>query len=81
MVVVQMPDGPMREYRLRQTRFGLRLERRFTSYDFITAIRDAGWRIVDINTDVARKCLKRALDGRVDVLAVSSPAVRRRLAF
>jgi hypothetical protein len=50
-LVMQLPDGTTREYRLRATRFGLRLVGRGASYDLLTMWRDGGWRIQDLRTE------------------------------
>ena len=50
-LVMRFPDGTTGEYRLRSTRFGLRLVRRRASYDLLTMWRDAGWRIQDMKTE------------------------------
>ena len=55
MVAIHIPDGSTAEYRLRASRSGLRLVRSCVSYDLITMVRDAGWRIVEVKTDLVSR--------------------------
>jgi hypothetical protein len=64
MVVMQTPDGSTCEYRLRPSKSGLRLARSCVSYDLISFVRDAGWRIKHVKTAIARKRLARAFGTR-----------------
>ena len=57
MVVMQLPDGSTCEYQLRATKWGLRLVRSCVSYDLLTLVREAGWTIRDVKTDIARRRL------------------------
>jgi hypothetical protein len=57
VVVMQLPDGSTCEYRLRTTKWGLRLVRSCASYDLVTLVRDAGWTIREVKTDIARRRL------------------------
>ena len=63
MVIMQLPDGTTAEYLLDDTDHELRLVSvsRSVSYDLITALREAGWRIRDITTDLERERLRRLL--------------------
>ena len=65
MLVMQLPDGTLGEYRLRSTPRGLRLERSCASYDLLTLICEAGWIIREVKTDIARTRLMRAFGPRV----------------
>jgi len=60
MVVMRLPDGTTCEYRLLQTKSGLRLLRPCASYDLLTLVRDAGWRIETAKTHLERKYLALA---------------------
>ena len=60
MVIVSMPDGTTKAYRLRRTREGLRVELRWTSYDLVTMVDEAGWRIVAVETETAKRLLASA---------------------
>jgi len=60
MLVMQMPDGSRREYRLRLTKYGLRIVASYASYDLRTMLDEAGWRIADVTTVAARVKLRRA---------------------
>jgi hypothetical protein len=57
VVVMQLPDGSTCEYRLRATKWGLRLVRSCASYDLLTLVRDAGWTIREVKTEIARRHL------------------------
>ena len=60
MLVMRLPDGTRCEYRLRSTKGGLRLAGSCASYDLLAMVRDAGWTIQEVKTDIARKRLMRA---------------------
>jgi hypothetical protein len=60
MLVMRLPDGTTCDYRLRSTKVGLRLERSYASYDLVTMVRNAGWTIQEVKTDIARRRLMRA---------------------
>jgi len=60
MIVMELPDGTTCEYRLRATKRGLRLERSCASYDLLTMVRDAGWAIREVKTEMAHSRLLRA---------------------
>jgi hypothetical protein len=60
MLVMRLPDGTKCEYRLQSTNRGLRLVTSCASYDVVTMVRDAGWTIDEVKTDIARKRLRRA---------------------
>ena len=60
MVVMRLPDGTTCEYRLQQTNNGLRLVRSCASYDLLTLVRDAGWRIETVKPHLARQYLALA---------------------
>jgi hypothetical protein len=64
MVVMHIPNGPTAEYRLVGSKSGLRLVRSCASYDLLTMVRDAGWRIVEVKTDLAWRRLRRAFGPR-----------------
>jgi hypothetical protein len=59
MVVVELPDGARCQYRLIATRMGLRLVRRFASYDLMAMVRDAGWRIHALTSRRDRTLIRR----------------------
>jgi hypothetical protein len=65
MVVMKLPDGTTCEYLLQKTEDGLRLVRPYASYDLLTAVREAGWRIQEVKTDLERKRLVRAFGNTV----------------
>jgi hypothetical protein len=58
---MQLPDGSTCEYRLQATKWGLRLVRSCASYDLLTLVRDAGWTIREVKTDIARRRLAQVL--------------------
>jgi hypothetical protein len=55
MVVMQLPDGTTGQFTLDDTDNGLRLVRRYVSFDLMTALNELGWRIRDITTDRERE--------------------------
>ena len=63
MVVMQLPDGTTAEYLLDDTDHELRLvsASRGVSYDLITVLTEAGWRIRDITTGLECERLRRLL--------------------
>ena len=71
MVVMQTADGTTCRYSLRPSKFGLRLVRACVSYDLNTVIRDGGWRILEVKTEIARKRLLRAF-GADEVVMLSN---------
>ena len=74
MVVMQLPDGSTCEYGLRATKWGLRLVRSCVSYDLLTLVRDAGWTIRDVKTDIARRRLAQVFGITPRSSAASLPA-------
>jgi hypothetical protein len=60
MVVMRLPNGTTCECLLRNGKDGLRLVRRYASYDLLALVREAGWRIEAVETDLERKRLARA---------------------
>jgi hypothetical protein len=60
MLVMQLPDGTKCEYRLRSVDRSLRLLGACASYDLVTMVRDSGWIIHEVKSDIARKRLRRA---------------------
>ena len=68
MVVMRLPDGTTCECLLRNTKYGLRLVRPCASYDLLTLVREAGWRIQAVKTSLDRKRLARAF-GRSPAVA------------
>ena len=60
MVVMRLPNGTTCECLLRKTKYGLRLVRPCASYDLLALVREAGWRIEVVETDLERKRLARA---------------------
>jgi hypothetical protein len=59
MVVVRLPDGSTQEFHLRQTPHGLRLLRPSASYDLAAMMAEAGWIVVGVRTEVAKRLLRR----------------------
>ena len=68
MVVMRLPDGTTCEYLLRKSKDGLRLVRPCASYDLLTLVRDAGWSIQEVKTNLERKLLSKTF-GRSRVAA------------
>ena len=60
MVVIRLPDGSTEDYQLCQTPEGLRLVGRGASYALTAMLSDAGWRIVGIRSESAKRLLKVA---------------------
>jgi hypothetical protein len=63
MVVMQLPDGSTAEFLLDDTDHELRVVSgsRCVSYDLVTVLTEAGWRIRDITTDLECERLRRLL--------------------
>ena len=60
MVVIRLPDGSTEDYQLCQTPEGLRLVGRGASYALTAMLSDAGWRIVGIRSESAKRLLRVA---------------------
>jgi hypothetical protein len=60
MILIQTPDGGIHEYHLGPTPQGLRLFRACASYELGTMLRDAGWTIIGVRTETAKRLLARA---------------------
>jgi len=63
MVVMQLPDGSTAEFLLDDTDHELRLvsASRYVSYDLVTVLTEADWRIRDITTELECERLRRLL--------------------
>jgi hypothetical protein len=68
VVVMRLPNGTTCECLLRNTKYGLRLVRPCASYDLLALVREGGWRVEAVETDLERKRLARAF-GRSRVAA------------
>ena len=59
MVVMRLPDGSTQEFHLRQTPHGLRLLRPSASYDLAAMMAEAGWIVIGVRTETAKRLLRR----------------------
>ena len=60
MVVIRLPDGSTQDYHLGRTPHGLRLVRPCASYELSVMLADAGWEIVGVRTEAAKRLLRSA---------------------